>query len=471
MIPVQMTTLKKLAGAVLLTLACCASGPVAADDFSRETPVVKAVRKVSPAVVNISSEQEVRQRPNPFSHYGNNPFFDNFFRDFFDPGFEPNYKRTSLGSGVIIDGKRGYVLTNAHVIANAGSVKVIFKDEREYQAQIVGADPDSDLAVLRITTHESIPAIEMGNSDDLMIGETVIAIGNPFGFSNTVTTGVISALNRSFRTEDRVFRDFIQIDASINPGNSGGPLLNINGELIGINTAIYAKAQGIGFAIPISKARKIITDLIRHGEVIQPWVGLTVQELDVALSQYLKLPEPDKVNRKGLVVKEVEISSPASIAGIQAGDILLSIANHPLTSSEDYKTAINGIPTGDTVIIEIWRDGRTLTLSLKSAVFPEERAPALALKLLGIRVEKPVIKKRAGRQPASSGGVVISEISPSSNLARIGVKPGDIIHQLDDIGIGSVEDFNKAIVKYRQKASVVILLQRADQLYNITVEL
>ena len=467
----QMTTLKYLFGALILAMAPHASCLEAADDFSRETPVVKAVRKVSPAVVNISSEQQVQQRSHPFSRYGNNPFFDNFFRDFFDRGFEPNYKRTSLGSGVIIDGKRGYVLTNAHVIANAGLVKVIFKDERQYQAQIVGSDPDSDLAVLRITTQESIPAIEMGNSDDLMIGETVIAIGNPFGFSNTVTTGVISALNRSFRTEDRVFHDFIQIDASINPGNSGGPLLNINGELVGINTAIYAKAQGIGFAIPISKARKIIADLIQHGEVIQPWFGLTVQDLDATLSQYLNLPEPEKTTGKGVVVKEIEPSSPASIAGIQPGDILLSIANRPLASVEGYQTVINGIPTGDTVSVQLFRNGNPLTLSLKSAIFPVERAPALAWKLLGIRIEKPAAQKRPGRQPASSSGVVISEIAPSSYLARIGVKPGDIIHQLDDIGITSVEDFNKAIVKYRRKASVVILLQQADQLYNITVEL
>lgn len=467
----QMTTLKYLTCIVILAVVSISSSFGAADDFSRETPVVKAVRKVSPAVVNISSEQQTRQRSNPFSHYGNNPFFDNFFRDFFDREFEPNYKRTSLGSGVIIDGKRGYVLTNAHVIANAGTVKVIFKDEREYQAKIVGADPDSDLAVLRITTKESIPAVEMGNSDDLMIGETVIAIGNPFGFSNTVTTGVISALKRSFRTEDRVFHDFIQIDASINPGNSGGPLLNINGELVGINTAIYARAQGIGFAIPISKARKIITDLIQHGEVIQSWVGLTVQDLDPALSQYLNLPMPDKMNGKGVVVKEVEPSGPASIAGIQAGDILLSIANRPLTSAADYQMVINGIAAGETADVQLLRKGKQLALSLKTAIFPEERAPGLSWKLLGIRVEKPAAKKRIGRQQASSSGVIISEISPSSYLARIGVKPGDIIHQLDEIEIGSIEDFNKAIVKFRQKTSVVILLRRADQLYNITVEL
>jgi serine protease Do len=467
----QMTTPKYFSAVVVMAVLFFSSSLQSAEDISRETPVVRAVRKVSPAVVNISSEQQIRQRANPFSQYGHDPFFDNFFKDFFDRSVEPDYKRSSLGSGVIIDGKRGYVLTNAHVIANAGKVKVIFKDEREYQAQIVGADPDSDLAVLRITTQESIPAVDMGNSDDLMIGETVIAIGNPFGFSNTVTTGVISALNRSFRTEDRVFHDFIQIDASINPGNSGGPLLNINGELVGINTAIYAKAQGIGFAIPIGKARRIISDLIRHGEVIQPWIGLSVQDMDAGLSQYMNLPEQSKSKGKGVVVREVERSSPASNAGFQPGDILVSIATRPLTSAADYQTAINGISAGDTVVFDIWRNGGSQSLFLKSSVFPEERAPDLALKLLGIRVQNPVVRKRQDRQPYSSGGVVISEVSPSSYLARIGVKPGDIIHQLDDIGIGSVEEFNKAIVKYRRKASVVILLQRADQLYHITVEL
>jgi S1-C subfamily serine protease len=165
--------------------------------YQRETPVVNAVRKVSPAVVNISSQYEVRRRANPFSGFGMDPFFDSFFKDFFDPGLEQRSQRSSLGSGVIIDGKRGFILTNAHVIEKSGTIKVVLNDEREFEAQIVGADPDSDLAVLRIESKTSLPAVAMGNSDDLMIGETVIAIGNPFGFSHTVTTGVISALNRS----------------------------------------------------------------------------------------------------------------------------------------------------------------------------------------------------------------------------------------------------------------------------------
>ena len=298
----------------------------------RESPVVRAVRKVSPAVVNISSSYEIRKRSNPFSGFGMNPFFEEFFKDFFDPRFERRRKSTSLGSGVVIDGKRGFILTNAHVIERAGKIKVVLQDEREYEAKIVGADPDSDLAVLKIESENDLPSVEMGSSEDLMIGETVIAIGNPFGFSHTVTTGVISAVNRSVRTKDKVFLDFIQIDASINPGNSGGPLLNINGDLIGINTAIYAKAQGINFAIPINKAKKIISDLIQFGEVIQAWVGITVQKLDAELASYLKVP-----GKKGVMVQAVEPQSPARKAGLQEGDIILSIGKKKIAAAIDFR--------------------------------------------------------------------------------------------------------------------------------------
>ncbi|MGD1999400.1 MAG: trypsin-like peptidase domain-containing protein, partial [Desulfobacterales bacterium] len=270
-------------------------------------------------MVNISSVISARKRSGPFSSFGLNPFFDSFFKDFFDPYLERQPERSTLGSGVILDGKRGLIITNAHVIANAGTIKVTLRDEREFEAEIVGADPDFDLAVLRIQSKALLPEVKMGSSDDLMIGETVIAIGNPFGFSHTVTTGVISAIDRSIRTDDRVFHEFIQIDASINPGNSGGPLLNINGELIGINTAIYAKAQGIGFAIPISKTRKIISDLIAHGEVIEPWIGIIVQNIDAGLARYLNVP-----TKSGVLVRTVENGSPAAKAGTREGDIILA---------------------------------------------------------------------------------------------------------------------------------------------------
>ena len=437
-----------------------------AHEFSRETAVVKAVREVSPAVVNISSVVEVRKRTSPFSGFGINPFFEEFFRDFFDPRFERRREYTSLGSGVIIDGKKGLILTNAHVIQKTGTIKVVLQDEREFEARMVGADPDSDLAVLKIDSDNPLPAITMGTSDDLMIGETVIAIGNPFGFSHTVTTGVISAIDRSIRADERVYHNFIQIDASINPGNSGGPLLNINGDLVGINTAIYAKAQGIGFAIPISKARKIISDLIQYGEVIQAWIGITVQDIDEKLARYLKVPA-----QKGVMVTSVEPSSPALKAGIKKGDIVLAIGRQELNSVGEYQTVVKGLAAGDIVEAEIWRDGRKKTIFVKTRVFPIELADDLAYHLLGIRVQDLSQKSRREYRIVARKGVMISEIKKSSDLAGIGARAGDVIRQIDDYTIDNSEDFKKAIIKFRNKRSMVLLLQRGDQGYYITVTL
>jgi Do/DeqQ family serine protease len=437
-----------------------------AHEFSRETAVVRAVRKISPAVVNISSAVQVRKRTSPFSGFGFNPFFEEFFKDFFDPRFERRGKYTSLGSGVIIDGKKGLILTNAHVIQKTGTIKVVLEDEREFEAKIVGADPDSDLAVLKIDFEQDLPAIKMGSSDDLMIGETVIAIGNPFGFSHTVTTGVISALNRSIRAEDRVYHDFIQIDASINPGNSGGPLLNINGDLIGINTAIYAKAQGIGFAIPISKARKIISDLIQYGEVIQAWIGITVQNIDEKLARYLKIPV-----KKGVIVTSVEPKSPAQKAGLQESDIILSIGNKKINSVGDYQSVAKSLAAGNTLEAKFWRNGKKKTAVVKTKVFPIALADDLAYRILGIKVEDLTRKKRRRYQISAGEGVMISDIKKNSYLAGIGARPGDVIRQIDDYSIENSEDFKKAIIKFRNKNSIVLLLQREDQGYYITVNL
>jgi Do/DeqQ family serine protease len=432
----------------------------------RESAVVIAVKKVSPVVVNISSEFEVRKRVNPFSGLGMGPSFGNFFNDFFDPGFERRYKRTSLGSGVIIDGERGFILTNKHVILKSKTITVALKDGREFTAQIVGADSDSDLAVLRISSPTALPDITMGDSSNLMIGETVIAIGNPFGFSNTVTTGVISATSRSVRTDDMVYHDFIQTDASINPGNSGGPLLNINGELVGINTAIYAKAQGIGFAIPINTAKRIVSDLIRYGEVIPAWIGITIQDIDEDLARYLKA---SAIN--GVLVKKAEPSGPARKAGIREGDIILSINTSDIASEKDFHRAMIALSAGEKIDITVWRDGKTKTVSVKTSAFPTELALDLAYDLLGISVEDLSTKNRYIYKALAKQGVLISDVNRQSFLAHIGAKPGDVIRQIDDIPIKNIKDFEQAIIKYRQKHSFVMVLQRGDQLYNITVKL
>ncbi len=450
----------------ILTAGLIHPGQSVAHELSRETAIVKAVRAVSPAVVNISSAYEVRKRTSPFSGFGWNPFFEEFFSDFFDPRFERRQKQTSLGSGVIIDGENGLILTNAHVIQKTGTIKVMLENEMEFEARIVGADPDSDLAVLKIESEKQLPAIKMGVSDDLMIGETVIAIGNPFGFSHTVTTGVISAVNRSIRAEDRVYHDFIQIDASINPGNSGGPLLNINGDLIGINTAIYAKAQGIGFAIPISKARKIISDLIQYGEVKQAWIGVIVQDIDEKLASYLEVP-----GKKGVIVQAVEPQSPAEKAGLRESDIILSIGNKKIASVGDFESVAKSLAAGDTMQTRLWRNNRKKTVIVKTKLFPLELAEELAYNMLGIKVHDITRAARRRYRIAIREGVVISQVKKRSYLSQIGAEPGDVIRQIDDYTIKNSEDFQKAIVKFRRKNSVVLLLQRGEQGYYITVNL
>src|SRR2546427_7411591 len=258
-----------------LALPAVAAARGAESDPARRNLVVEAVEKASPAVVNVSTEQIVEQHRSPFP-FPQDPFFEEFFRDFADPR-PRRFKTTSLGSGVIVAAD-GTIMTNVHVIERASRVHVMLNDQREFDAPLVGADADADLAILRVKAGGDLPHIPFGTSADLMIGETVIAIGNPFGLSHTVTTGVVSAVGRSLRDEDRTYTDFIQTDASINPGNSGGPLLNIRGELVGIDTAIYGKAQGIGFAIPVDRARRVMKDLVSYGEVRHAWIGLVVQE-------------------------------------------------------------------------------------------------------------------------------------------------------------------------------------------------
>lgn len=424
--------------------------------------MVKAVRQTGPAVVNISSQYEIRKNSNPFSGYGMDPMLEKFFQDFFSPELERREKRSSLGSGVIIDGNRAFILTNAHVIEKATTIRVVLDDKREFEAAIVGMDPDSDLAVLKVQTNQPLPAIQMGDSDDLMIGEAVIAIGNPFGFSHTVTTGVVSAVKRSIKTRERVFHEFIQTDASINPGNSGGPLLNIDGELIGINTAIYAQAQGIGFAIPINRAKRIISDLINFGAVVQAWVGLMVQPIDTNLAEYLNIQ-----GDAGVIISAVEPDSPAEAAGFKEGDIIRTIDGFTITDVHSYQLKMNEISVGQDISFEISRKRKTDRLRLKTALFPIDQALELARRRLGITVSALDLQTRNRYGIQARSGVLIVNMQRGSHLDRIGVVPGDIIHQVDEVRVNNLAEFKAAIVKYRNKPSVVILIERDGHFYYI----
>ena len=452
---------------VIAALLAFSAAPLAAKSYPRRDAVVEAFEKVSPAVVNINLEYEVRKRLNPMSEF-RNPLFEEFFKDFFDPGLNRRTKRNSLGSGVIIDGRRGLILTNAHVVAKSGKVNIVLNDEREYTAVIVGSDPDSDLAVLRIESDDPLPSIEMGDSHDLMIGETVIAIGNPFGFSNTITTGVISAVNRSFRSRERIYHDFIQTDASINPGNSGGPLLNINGELIGINTAIYAGAQGIGFAIPINKAKRIIEDLIQYGEVIEIWLGMDVQNLDNGLTRYFNLP-----SQAGVLVSALDTEGPAHQAGVRQGDVILSIGDRKVPTTEDYNARIRDYAAGDRLKLSLWRQGHKKDVAIKARIFPLPKAPGLAYERTGLNVDTiDAGLERFGRQRVrAETGAVVTTVRKNSALDRSGVKPGDVIRQIEELPITDPEDFYRAVVRYRKKETIVVLLQRRTQRYFITIRM
>ena len=428
-----------------------------ADGSVRRNGVVVAVEKVSPAVINISTIVQERVSPLfPFSR-------DNFFRDFFPDLFSREYTRTSLGSGVIIDGSRGYIVTNHHVVAKATQIKIITSDGKEFQAKILGSDPRSDLAVLKIEAEQKLPEIEMGNSDDLMIGETVIAIGNPFGLSHTVTTGVISALNRAVRTEERVYRNFIQTDASINPGNSGGPLLNIDGELIGINTAIYQKAQGIGFAIPINKARRIVKELLNAGEVRLPWIGLELQELTAELRNYFGVPK----ETTGALVNDVVHGSPAAKAGLKRGDIILSLEEIPISSPQDYRESLEEFISTDRLRLTIFRKGKEIKVSVQPAVFPLDYSLDLVYHRLGIQVGD--LDKDTRKKYGLKGAVSIEKVRKDSEAGRIGLEPGDLILQVNDMPVKDLEEFKKAISRYRHLQALTLLVRRGPYGYSLTL--
>ncbi|MFH1479914.1 MAG: trypsin-like peptidase domain-containing protein [Pseudomonadota bacterium] len=424
----------------------------------RRSPVVIAVEKVSPAVVNISTV--VKERVGgPFSPF---PGGD-FFQDFFPELFSREYTHTSLGSGVIIDGTNGYIVTNHHVVARATEIKVLTAAQEEFLPKILGSDPRSDLAVLQVETKRRLPEIATGNSDNLMIGETLIAIGNPFGLSHTVTTGVVSALNRSVRTDEQIYRHFIQTDASINPGNSGGPLLTIEGELIGINTAIYQKAQGIGFAIPINKVKRIVSELIRRGEVRFPWLGLEIQALTSDLKAHFGLP----VRREGVLVTDVMEGGPGARAGIKRGDMLLNIEGMVISSPSDYRNTLSEFTPSDRLHLTTFRKGEEKRIVIQPDAFPPELAFKLVDQRLGIKVGE--MDEANQNRYAVKEGVYIEKVRSGSEADRIGLQSGDLILKVNRMSIARMDDFKRAIGLYHHLPSITLLVRRGPYAYSLTL--
>lgn len=412
--------------------------------------MVDAVERNAPATVNITTTREIRRRANPF--FRSDPFFDDFFGLFLDP----RPRRTqSLGSGVIID-THGHVLTNAHLLAGSTEIRVTLADGREFEGELIGADPATDLAVLHLLSEETLPAARLASGDDLMIGETVIAIGNPFGLHHTVTTGVLSATNRSIRARDREFRGFLQTDASINPGNSGGPLLNLDGEVIGINTAILGRAEGIGFAIPIGRALRIVDDLIRHGEVVPVWLGLRVQELTPPLRRGFEVASPH-----GVLVSHVFSDAPAEAAGVQVGDVLVAMEDNPLETVRDYFQLLATVTEGDTATLVTERSQRRRTLRLGAVAFPESRTEELARVLLGFSVGAV----------SPGGGLVLEDVAPEGPAGRVGLRNGDVLHKVDRESTEDPAAFHRAVTRLRGRRSALLLIRRGRTGYQVTLQL
>ena len=348
----------------------------------------------------------------------------------------------------------------------ASKIMITLADQQEFEARVVGTDPESDLAVLKIESDTSLPAIHMGRSDDLMIGETVIAIGNPFGLSHTVTTGVISALNRSVRTQSGVYHNFIQIDASINPGNSGGPLLNINGELVGINTAIYSGAEGIGFAIPIDRARRIVSDLINYGRVHTAWLGITVQDLTKNLIDYFHLP----VDR-GVLITQVVPGSPAEDKGLKRGDVLTELNKNSIGSSRDYYDRLSQHTADELLHLTLIRDGKREEMSIKAASFPPDLALDLAFDRLGFKVEDLNKRLAAQYRLENKESLVIVTVKKGSQSDKIGIEPGDLVRGINDLSISNKQDFTRAVIRYRLKEQVTVLIQRGWRVYSVSFKM
>ncbi|HET7874811.1 MAG TPA: DegQ family serine endoprotease [Methylomirabilota bacterium] len=423
-----------------------------------EDAFVSVADRATPSVVNVSVKPkrgagseggpEAEQR---FREYFGPEFFERFFRG------RPREESRAAGSGVIVD-PRGYILTNNHVVENAGEVEVRLSDNRKFQATVVGRDPKTDLAVLRIEAPAgSLPVATLGDSDTLKIGQWAIAIGNPFGLDRTVTVGIVSATGRT-QVGVATYEAFIQTDASINPGNSGGPLLNLEGKVIGINTAIVSAGQGIGFSIPINMARDILTQLIARGRVVRGWLGIVIQDLTPELAAGFGVSAGS-----GVLVADVMKGAPAEAAGLKPGDVIVEFASAPVKDVSDLQKRVAALEPGRAAPLVVLRDRRREPLTVTVGEQPGEEAVVAARpreETLGLMVE-PLTPEAAERHRLTArAGVVVTEVARGSSGEAAGIRPGDAILEVNRQPVADVAAFRRIIAGVKAGEAVPVYIQR-----------
>jgi serine protease Do len=424
------------------------------------------VKTLQPSVVNISTTNVVKKRQAPFNSPFESPFgggpddpFEDFFKKFFEGGPQQEFRQKGLGSGFIIS-KDGFIVTNNHVIEKANDIEIILESGKKYQAQIIGKDPKTDLALLKIEPEEDLPAISFGRSDVLDIGDWVIAIGNPFGLGHTVTAGIVSAKGRSLGLGS--YDDFIQTDAAINPGNSGGPLFNLDGEVVGVNTAIFARAQGIGFAIPAAIAVNIIDQLRSNGKVVRGWLGVLVQQITPEIAQSLGLQET-----KGALVADITPDGPAEKAGIKRRDVIIGFDDTEINEMSELPKSVAATPPGTKSEIILLREGKKKKISVLLGQLPEiiAKKPKIEEKKdvendLGLAVQEisPIIQKRLNLQ--DSQGVIIVNVRRASPAWNAGLRKADIIVEINKKEIKDIEEYKNIINKIKQDESLLFLVRR-----------
>jgi len=430
--------------------------------------IADIAEKVGPAVVNIDTVRMVKTQFPSFE----DPIFKRFFGREFEE-FRRTIPQKGTGSGFIIN-QEGYVLTNEHVVRKADKIKVTLSDGREFDGEVIGSDVTSDMAIVKIKA-DHLPTVTLGNSDKLRVGEIVIAIGNPYGLQQTVTMGVVSAKGRSIPTgiEGHIYRNFIQTDTAINPGNSGGPLLNIKGEVVGINTAIIPYAQGIGFAIPINMAKRNIDDLINLGKVRRSWLGVYIQEVTPEIAEQFGLPE----DAKGVLVGDVIKDSPAEEAGIKRGDIITKVNDEEVNSPGELQDKIRDIDISDKANIEIMRDGKATrfivkigempTVEEEGSEFPKEKVFSVQT---GLKVQTvtPEIAKEVELPWVK--GLVITEVIPGSSADDMGLQPGDVILEANRIEMSSVGEWEKLINTLEPGNTLLLLVFRNRHTYYVPIK-